>query len=175
MASNTSSDAPDHLRTDIESGQFHEKANNHYPVPAKPHSEDEEEDQDMDALIEELESEDEHQQEEDEGADTTNDEETPEAQLQTSLQTGLTSQEVAERLRKYGKNQMKEEKTNLFLQFVMYFVGPIQFVMEVSKLNHIASALPPTGLHSTSLLSLDTLTNFSIGRCTTCCRSSRLG
>jgi H+-transporting ATPase len=29
-------------------------------------------------------------------------------------------------------NQMKEEKENLILKFLGYFVGPIQFVMEVS-------------------------------------------
>ena len=30
-------------------------------------------------------------------------------------------------------NQMKEEKENLILKFFGYFVGPIQFVMEVSS------------------------------------------
>ena len=46
--------------------------------------------------------------------------------------SGLTEQEVQARRRKYGLNQMKEEKENLILKFFSYFVGPIQFVMEVS-------------------------------------------
>jgi hypothetical protein len=29
-------------------------------------------------------------------------------------------------------NQMKEEKENLILKFLGFFIGPIQFVMEVS-------------------------------------------
>lgn len=45
---------------------------------------------------------------------------------------GLSEDEVAQRRRKYGLNQMKEEKKNLFLNFLSYFVGPVQFVMEVS-------------------------------------------
>jgi H+-transporting ATPase len=52
----------------------------------------------------------------------------------TDTRTGLTNAEVISRRKKYGLNQMKEDKENLILKFLMYFVGPIQFVMEVSKL-----------------------------------------
>ena len=44
----------------------------------------------------------------------------------------LTEQEVQQRKKKYGLNQMKEEKENLFFKFLGYFVGPIQFVMEAA-------------------------------------------
>jgi H+-transporting ATPase len=73
--------------------------------------------------------------------------------LQTDTRVGLTNEEVLQRRRKYGLNQMKyvdtantpsvelnrlntdkrhrEEKENLVLKFLGFFVGPIQFVMEV--------------------------------------------
>ena len=60
--SNSSLDNPNHLDTNIESGTFDEKANQHN-VTTK-HSMDEEEDEDMDALIDELESQDGHAEEE---------------------------------------------------------------------------------------------------------------
>lgn len=87
----------------------------------------------MDALIDELESEDGHA-EEDEGQDETpagTGRTVPEDQLQTNTSMGLTESEVHARRKKYGLNQMKEEKENLILKFFGYFVGPIQFVMEV--------------------------------------------
>lgn len=52
--------------------------------------------------------------------------------LQTSTRTGLTDAEVTARRKKFGLNQMKEEKENLILKFLGYFVGPIQFVMEAA-------------------------------------------
>jgi hypothetical protein len=55
----------------------------------------------------------------------------PEEMLQTDTRVGLTSEEVLQRRRKFGLNQMKEEKENLLLKFLGFFVGPIQFVMEV--------------------------------------------
>jgi Cation transporter/ATPase, N-terminus len=87
----------------------------------------------MDALIDELESQDGHAE------DDENEEEAtpgggrvvPEDQLQTDTRIGLTEAEVHARRKKYGLNQMKEEKENLFLKFLGYFIGPIQFVMEV--------------------------------------------
>jgi H+-transporting ATPase len=57
----------------------------------------------------------------------------PEDMLQTDTRVGLTSEEVLQRRRKYGLNQMKEEKENLLLKFLGFFVGPIQFVMEVRQ------------------------------------------
>jgi magnesium-transporting ATPase (P-type) len=57
----------------------------------------------------------------------------PEDMLQTDTRVGLTSEEVIQRRRKYGLNQMKEEKENMILKFLGFFVGPIQFVMEVRQ------------------------------------------
>ena len=96
-------------------------------------TDNEAEEDDIDALIEELESADpdEEVEQEIEGVGI---ESVPEEFLQTDPRFGLTDPEVASRRKKYGLNQMKEERENLFLKFLMYFVGPIQFVMEVSSL-----------------------------------------
>ncbi|CZR53797.1 H+-transporting ATPase [Phialocephala subalpina] len=128
---------PNHLDTTIESGSFDEKTGHvdpSYP-PQKPVvEEEEEEDADMDALIDELESQDGHiaDEEEDEDAPVGTGRTIPESELQTPVDIGLTEVEVVARRKKYGLNQMKEEKENLILKFLMYFVGPIQFVMEAA-------------------------------------------
>lgn len=124
--------------TNIESGNFSEKheapVGGAPPTSKKPIVEDEE-DEDMDALIDELESEDGHAEEEEEEEENSpaTGRVIPEDQLQTDTRTGLTEQEVAVRRKKYGLNQMREEKENLILKFLGYFIGPIQFVMEVSS------------------------------------------
>lgn len=90
-------------------------------------------DEDMDALIDELESEDDRMEdhEDDNEVELGNRFVVPEDQLQTDCRVGLTEFEVQIRRKKYGMNQMKEEKENLILKFLGYFFGPIQFVMEV--------------------------------------------
>jgi H+-transporting ATPase len=135
MADSSATGAPA-LSTNIASGKFDdEKA---HPIPPtatkqKVEEEEEEEDEDIDALIEDLESQDGHDLEDEEeeaapGAGRV----VPEDMLQTDTRVGLTSEEVLQRRRKYGLNQMKEEKENLILKFFGYFVGPIQFVMEAA-------------------------------------------
>ncbi|SPO03836.1 probable H+-transporting ATPase [Cephalotrichum gorgonifer] len=99
---------------------------------ANPPVEDEEEDADMDALIEELESEDGHEEEEEAEDGSGAVRQVPEDMLQTSTVTGLTNEEVLARRRKYGLNAMKEERENMLLKFLSFFVGPIQFVMEAA-------------------------------------------
>lgn len=91
------------------------------------------EDDDIDALIEELESTDPDEQVEEqvEGIGVTS---VPEELLQTDLKYGLSEHEINARRKKYGLNQMKEEKRNEFLRFLMFFVGPIQFVMEAAAI-----------------------------------------
>jgi hypothetical protein len=135
-SSNTSSDNPHHLNTNIESGTFDEKVSEHHDSapPTKKPVEEEEDDEDMDALIDELESQDGHAEEEEAEEDATpgGGRVVPEDQLETDTRIGLTEDEVHIRRKKYGLNQMKEEKENLILKFLGYFIGPIQFVMEVS-------------------------------------------
>lgn len=142
MADNKDPSAPA-LDTNIESGGFNEKraqeaaasgaAAAQAPPKTKEVPEDEEEDEDMDALIEDLESEDGHvAEEEEEEVQPGGGRVVPEDMLQTDPRVGLTESEVTTRRRKYGLNQMKEEKENLVLKFLGFFIGPIQFVMEVS-------------------------------------------
>lgn len=131
------------LDTNIESGHFDEKKQQ---VPAAATNEptvskeaaggsEDDDDEDIDALIEDLESQDGHGFEEEEEEGTPGGGRVvPEDMLQTDSRLGLTESEVIARRRKYGLNQMKEEKENLILKFFSYFVGPIQFVMEVSLL-----------------------------------------
>lgn len=129
------------LDTNIESGNFDEKKHQADAAaqaaaaqakPAAAAGSDDDEDEDIDALIEDLESEDGHgeEEEEEEGTPATG-RVVPEDMLQTDSRLGLTESEVQARRRKYGLNQMKEEKENLILKFFGYFIGPIQFVMEV--------------------------------------------
>jgi H+-transporting ATPase len=137
QSSNASDDPPNHLHTNIESGEFYEKTDEDIsPEVSRQPFHDEDEDEDMDALIDELESQDGHQEEEEGEAETTpgGGRVVPEDQLQTDTQIGLTESEVIARRKKYGLNQMKEEKENLILKFLGYFIGPIQFVMEVCGL-----------------------------------------
>ncbi|EXJ91960.1 plasma membrane ATPase [Capronia epimyces CBS 606.96] len=95
---------------------------------------DEEEDEDVDALIEELESLDPDAELEAEIETVVGTRNVPEEMLQTDPRVGLIEPEVVARRKKYGLNQMKEEKENLLLKFLGYFVGPIQFVMEAAAI-----------------------------------------
>jgi H+-transporting ATPase len=144
-AANSGTEAPNHLKTTIESGEFNEKDTHDGAAPAatetKKPVEEEEEDEDMDALIDELESQDGHEEEEEEeNLSPATGRTVPEDLLQTDTRIGLTEHEVLARRKKYGMNQMKEEKENLILKFLGYFVGPIQFVMEVCFDSHLPVA-----------------------------------
>ena len=92
---------------------------------------DDDEEEDLDMLIEELESLDPEEPLEDTMQMVGGQRMVPEELLQTDTRVGLVEPEVVQRRKKYGLNQMKEERENLFLKFLGYFVGPIQFVMEV--------------------------------------------
>jgi H+-transporting ATPase len=152
---------PDRLGTQIPQGDFEKQPISEKP---KPQEEDDEDIEDIDALIDDLESQDGNEVLEEESvAAGASARPVPEDLLQTDTRTGLTSAEVEQRRKKYGLNQMKEEKENLVLKFLMYFVGPIQFVMEVSF-----SQLSTYWLGILKLIE-------STGCCCPCCRSSGLG
>lgn len=57
-------------------------------------------------------------------------------EFDTDITTGLTTTDALARRKKYGPNQLKEEKENLYFKFLSFFVGPVQFVMEVSCRDH---------------------------------------
>jgi H+-transporting ATPase len=123
------------LNMPIETGKFDEKE----PISSKQQQqvEDDDEDEDIDALIEDLESIDGHEQDDEEesgeGGGMNAGAVSPEF-LNTNTSTGLTAQEVLVRRKRFGLNQMREEKENLLKKFCMFFVGPIQFVMEAAAL-----------------------------------------
>lgn len=54
-----------------------------------------------------------------------------EAKLESSPE-GLSQDEATKRLKKYGPNEIKEEKTNPYLKFLSYFWGPIPWMIEVA-------------------------------------------
>ncbi|TKA64602.1 Plasma membrane ATPase [Cryomyces minteri] len=140
-SSTTTSDMtpPNHLGTNVPSGGFDEKKeypqhhepSNNLPPKKEAAPMDDEDDEDMDALIEELESQDANiDAEEEEVTAPGGAKPVSEDLLQTSTVHGLSTQEVEQRRKKFGLNQMSEEKENLILKFLGYFIGPIQFVME---------------------------------------------
>ncbi|MCJ1271966.1 plasma membrane H+-ATPase [Lobaria immixta] len=145
-SSSTSSDGipPNHLGTNVPSGQFdgpnHPEKIGHEEKTAAPADEkagvvaDEDEDENMDALIDDLESQDGQLEEEEEKTEAGAARPVAEELLQTDTRFGLTEAEINTRRKKFGLNQMKEEKENLLLKFLGYFVGPIQFVMEAAAI-----------------------------------------
>ncbi|KAH8602032.1 plasma membrane H+-ATPase [Bisporella sp. PMI_857] len=58
--------------------------------------------------------------------------ETPDDWLLTDMKKGLTTQDVEARRRRTGWNELESEHTNLFIQFLSYFKGPILYVMEIA-------------------------------------------
>jgi len=149
---------PDRLGTNIPQSGFDSEKRPVSEKPGAPLDDEDEDIEDIDALIDDLESQEgQEYADDDEAAPGSSARPVPEDLLQTDTRIGLTSAEVDQRRRKYGLNQMKEEKENLILKFLMYFVGPIQFVMEVSAprrpiarqtrvTDRIPSRLPPSSL-----------------------------
>jgi H+-transporting ATPase len=54
--------------------------------------------------------------------------------LHTDPMKGLTVEEVAERLAKFGPNQLAEKKNNPLLKFLSYFTGAIAYLIEVAAI-----------------------------------------
>lgn len=137
---------PNHLGTNVPSGELdgaHDPEKAYYNNPEissepldekKPISaEPEDDEEDMDGLIADLEAQSQDGQidVEEEEAESGGAKQIPEELLQTDTRVGLSEVEVTIRRKRFGLNQMKEEKVNHLLKFLGYFVGPIQFVMEV--------------------------------------------
>jgi H+-transporting ATPase len=118
----------------IEAGEWQGLPHGYTYEERSPSHEKPELDDNIDSLIEELESHNGHMEEEQDADDESSScHHVPLEDLRTNTRTGLTDTEVATRRKKYGLNQMrKEEKQHPVVKFLMFFVGPIQFVMEVS-------------------------------------------
>ncbi|ORY10258.1 plasma membrane H+-ATPase [Clohesyomyces aquaticus] len=58
----------------------------------------------------------------------------PDAMLNTDIRQGVSTAEVDSRRKRFGWNEITSEKTNLFKQFLGYFMGPILYVMEIAAL-----------------------------------------
>ncbi len=48
--------------------------------------------------------------------------------------TGLSSEEVTEKLRRYGLNEIPEQKVSVFRKLMGYFWGPIPWMIEVAAI-----------------------------------------
>lgn len=84
----------------------------------------------------------------------------PEEWLETDIRAGIRSSDVEPRRKRSGWNELAAEKTNLFLQFLGYFQGPILYG-EFLLLAGVQRRPPLTmSSHGT--------------RCRSCCRSSGL-
>ena len=89
--------------------------------------------EEFEKLLEDIESDEEEEdksEKEDLGLESTTS--APDHLLQTNVTHGLSESEVKERRSTYGFNQLKEHKRSHIKEFLMFFVGPIQFVMEVT-------------------------------------------
>ncbi|RKF56940.1 Plasma membrane ATPase [Erysiphe neolycopersici] len=128
ISENSCNGTLEHGRVDQESQEAKEESNSLQYV-----GDDEE---DMDALINELDSDESGTEEELENNDNVPgiSRTLPDDLLPTDPCTGLTEAEVVLRRKRYGLNQMKEEKDNMILKFFGYFLGPIQFVMEAAAI-----------------------------------------
>ena len=143
-SSSSAKPQPTHITIAIPPGHHEEKekektlAQNGYAFTGRKTSRathvDDEEEEDLDMLIEELDSVDPDAEVEDDLETVGGARQVPEEMLQTDTRAGLMEPEVVARRKKYGLNSMKEEKENLFLKFLGYFVGPIQFVMEAAAI-----------------------------------------
>ena len=59
----------------------------------------------------------------------------PEEWLITDIKQGLTSDEVEQRRKKTGFNELTTEKENLFIKFLGYFQGPILYGMSTHQIH----------------------------------------
>lgn len=55
--------------------------------------------------------------------------------LDTDMSSGLKDTDIEHRRKKHGWNELTSEQTNLFIQFLSYFTGPILYGKNSSQLN----------------------------------------
>lgn len=97
--------------------------------------------EDLDDLIAELEEEDGKVPDPEEPTSATGLDRAIDPQLlMTDRTKGLTDVEVVAARRKYGWNRLKLQKPSHLQKFFQMFVGPVQFVMEVSTLPYKTNA-----------------------------------
>lgn len=92
---------------------------------------------DLDLLIEKLQAEDgtiEEHYEQDEGTGVARNDPVSDNYLDTDPSKGLNNEKVETRRRKWGLNQMTEEKSSPAWKFFGFFIGPTPFIMEASQL-----------------------------------------
>lgn len=58
----------------------------------------------------------------------------PEEWLEADIKQGITNQQVEERRKKFGWNEIVTEKENLFLKFLGFFTGPVLYGKSYSQL-----------------------------------------
>lgn len=60
----------------------------------------------------------------------------PDEWLETDLRAGLSSSDIEPRRKKCGWNELVTEKTNIFIQFIGYFRGPILYGEYFLRIQH---------------------------------------
>ncbi|GAB7340059.1 hypothetical protein MBLNU457_6555t1 [Dothideomycetes sp. NU457] len=58
----------------------------------------------------------------------------PEDWLEADIKQGISNHDVESRRKRFGYNEITTEKENLFIKFLMFFTGPILYVMEIAVL-----------------------------------------
>jgi H+-transporting ATPase len=58
----------------------------------------------------------------------------PEEWLDVDIKQGISNTQVEDRRKRFGWNEITTEKENLFIKFLMFFTGPILYVMELAVL-----------------------------------------
>ncbi|KAK3051285.1 hypothetical protein LTR09_007681 [Extremus antarcticus] len=56
----------------------------------------------------------------------------PEEWLNADIKQGISNSDVENRRKRFGYNEISSEKESLFIKFLMFFTGPILYVMEVA-------------------------------------------
>jgi len=58
----------------------------------------------------------------------------PDEWLEADIKQGISNSDVESRRKRFGYNEISTDKENLFIKFLMFFTGPILYVMEIAVL-----------------------------------------